>query len=163
MTAYLLRAPAGNAGQVNRELNSTIESAIFATTNPPTVIGGPVKMVAGELQAIEAGDTASDFFGVLTRSTPTISGDTGQALGGYVPNPDTVSGVLVDGYILVVCAQGTPVRNGQVYMRIAVDTGKEIGDFETTLIGGETVLLPDVTFSLNGKDASNVTEIRIQK
>jgi hypothetical protein len=162
MTSFLFRAGSGNAGDVTRDLKTTVESAFLSDTNAPTYFGEPVKMVSGKLQAIESGDAADVFFGILSRSVPTIAGTIAETFGAAVPNPDSVNGVIVQGYCNVIAAQGTPVRAEPVYLRIAVDTGKAIGDLETASIPGENVLLVGVTWGVSGKDADNITEIRIE-
>jgi len=162
MTSFLYRAPSGVAGDVTRPDDTVVESALINAENAPELFGVPVKMVSGKIEAIEEGDAAEDFFGVISRVAPAISGDLTQTFGSGSPNVEQVQGVVVEGYINVKCAVGTPARNGAVYMRIVPDTGKAVGDFETALVADETVLLAGVTWAVDGKDSNNVTEIRIK-
>ena len=45
--------------------------------------------------------------------------------------------------------------------KAAADTGKAVGDLETAADSGKCVALTGVTWAVDGKDSSNVTEIRI--
>jgi hypothetical protein len=72
-----------------------------------------------------------------------------------------VQGIVVKGYVNVVCTQGTPARGGSVFVRVTADTGKAVGDFETAADSGKCVALTGVTWAVDGKDASNIAEIRI--
>ncbi len=164
MTSFLFRAGAGVPGDINDMQNTVVESAIYDPDNMPTAFGVPVKMDAGRIGAIESGDAAADFYGILTRSAPTIGGDLSAEFLTGTPNADTVAGVAVGGpaYVLVRCTVGTPVRGGAVYMRITADAPKAVGDLEADADGMESVLLPTVTWALDGKDGDNVTAVRIK-
>lgn len=158
--SFRFRAGAGVPGDVANSLNTVVESWRLDATNPPLAFGAPVKLVAGEIEAIESGDAATDFYGILTRSVPGISGsdDNDTAL----PNTDQTNGVAVSGYMVVTCAVGTPVANGIVYMRVTADTGKAVGDLEATSDGVKSVVLPTVVWHTSGKDANNVASVRIK-
>jgi len=162
MTSFLYRAGAGVPGDVTRINNTIIESATIDPDKAPTASGQAVTMYTnGLLQYISSGATAADFFGILTRMAPSIAGDTGQAYESGTPNQDTTQGVVVRGYVNVLCRQGTPVRNGAVYMRVTAAPNKDVGDLEATADGANSVLLPGVTWACSDKDADNVAEIRI--
>lgn len=161
MTAYLYRAPSGVAGDVTRQQDTVVESGLLNSAKAPTAFGAPLKLVSGKFEKLESGDAASVFAGVLSRIAPSIAGDTAQTFASGTPNVNSVQGVVVKGYINVVCAVGTPVRGGAVYVRITADTGKAVGDFETAADSGKCVALDGVTWAVDGKDASNVAEIRI--
>lgn len=132
MTAFLYRAGSGVPGDITRQLDTIVEQAFLNSAKVPANFGLPVKMTAGKLEKIEAGDTAASFFGILTRLSPSIAGDTAQTLGAGTPNPNAVQGVAVKGYLNVACAIGTPVRSGTVYMRVVAASGKAIADLEAT-------------------------------
>lgn len=132
MTAFLYRAPAGVAGDVSRPDDTVVESALLNADKVPAAFGLPVKMTSGKIEKIEAGDDAADFYGILTRIAPSISGDTSQLFASGVPNADSVQGVAVRGCVHALCKIGTPARNGSVHMRVVADTGKAIGDLEAT-------------------------------
>lgn len=131
-TSALYRMPSGVAGSVTRNLDSTVESVFLNSAKPVLAYGAPVKLVSGKAEPFEAGDDALDFYGVMARTAPSISGSTAQTFASQVPNTDTAQGVLTRGYINVSCKVGTPVRGGAVYVRMVADTGKAIGDFEAT-------------------------------
>lgn len=160
-TAILFSANSGVAGDLNDQLNTVVESWIIDPDLAPTSYGVPVKVVGNKIAKIEEDDTAADFYGILSRSAPTIAGSTAE--NSSLPNPDTVSGVVVGGpgYVLVKCTVGTPARGGPVYMRVVPDTGKAVGDLEATFVEDFNVLLPNVIWALAGKDSNNVTAVRV--
>ena len=161
MTSYLYRAPAGVAGDVTRPDDTVVEPGLLNAAKAPTAFGAPVKIVSGKFEKIEASDAASVFYGVLSRVAPSIAGDLVQTFAGGTPNTASVQGIVREGYVNVVCTQGTPARGGQVFMRVTADTGKAVGDFETAADSGKCVALTGVTWAVDGKDASNIAEIRI--
>lgn len=161
MTSILYRASSGVAGDVTRPDNTVVESGLLNASNAPDAFGAPVKLVSGKFEAIEAGDAAADFAGILTRIAPAIAGDLVETYAGGTPNTDSVQGIAVEGYVNVVCTIGTPARGGVVYLRVVADTGKAIGDLEATADGTDNVALSGVVWAVGGKDSSNVTEIRI--
>lgn len=161
MTAFLYRAPSGVAGDITRQQDTIVESGLLNAAKAPTAFGAPVKIVSGKFEKIEASDAATVFAGVLSRIAPSIAGDTAQTFASGTPNVESVQGIVVKGYVNVVCAQGTPVRGAAVYVRITADTGKAVGDFEIAADSGKCVAIAGVTWAVDGKDASNVAEIRI--
>jgi hypothetical protein len=161
MTSFLYRAPAGVAGDVTRPDDTIVESGLLNAAAAPTAFGAPVKLVSGKFEKIASGDTAAVFAGVLSRVAPSIAGDLVQTYAGGTPNTASVQGIVVKGYVNVVCTQGTPARGGSVFVRVTADTGKAVGDFETAADSGKCVALTGVTWAVDGKDASNIAEIRI--
>lgn len=161
MTSILYRASSGVAGDVTRPDNTVVEPGLLNAAKAPTAFGAPVKIVSGKFEAIAASDAATVFYGILSRIAPSIAGDLVQTYAGGTPNAESVQGIVREGYVNVLCKQGTPARGGQVYMRITADTGKLVGDLETAADAGKCVALSGVTWAVDGKDASNVTEIRI--
>lgn len=165
-TAILFNSAAGYAGAITRPDVTNVEpvllvaqSGVYAQT-----VGIPVKYVAGGVAQFTGGEAASVFAGVLSRQLPAggISG-TAQGFNDFIPNYTQVQGLVVRGYMNVFCTQGTPARGGAVYVRVVAATGKNIGDLEATLdsTAGNNVLLPNVTWAVDGKDAGNIAEIRI--
>ena len=69
---------------------------------------------------------------------------------------------FVGGADFVACTIGTPVRNGTVYMRVVAAAGKAIGDLEATADGANSVALTGVAWASDGKDSSNVAELKIK-
>lgn len=161
MTAFLYRAPSGVAGDITRQQDTVVESGLLNAAKAPTAFGAPLKLVSGKFEAIGSGDAATVFAGVLSRIAPSIAGDTAQTFVSGTPNVQSVQGVVVKGYVNVVCKQGAPVRGASVYMRVTADTGKAVGDFETAADSGKCVAIAGATWAVDGKDASNVAEIRI--
>ena len=161
-TSKLFRAGSGFVGDVTRKGQSMVESAKLGASGAPTAFGVPVKFdSAGQLVAIEASDAATVFKGILARVVPEMSGSLASGFSDETPNADFMQALLVEGYMNVLCPQGTPVRGGQVFMRITAVSGKAVGDFETTASGGECVAITGLTFASNGKDANNICEVRL--
>lgn len=161
MTSILYRASSGVAGDVTRPDDTVVESGLLNAAKAPTAFGAPVKIVSGKFEKVEASDAATVFYGILSRVAPSIAGDLVQTYAGGTPNASAVQGIVREGYVNVVCTQGTPARGGQVFMRVTADTGKAVGDLETAADSGKCVALTGVTWAVDGKDSSNVTEIRI--
>lgn len=162
MTSFLYRAPSGVAGDVTRPDDTVVEPGLLNAAQAPTAFGAPVKLVSGKFEKIAASDAAAVFAGILSRIAPSIAGDTAQTFAGGTPNTDSVQGIVVEGYVNVVCTVGTPVRGGTVYMRVVAATGKAVGDLEATADGANNVALTGVTWAIDGKDSSNIAEIRIK-
>jgi hypothetical protein len=138
MVAFLTRSGFTQAG-TTRGANPIIETAFFAAGKKTNAFGAAVRMSAGKIEKFEAGDLASDFYGVVVRDIPSESGTLAADLAfGGSPSEDRAQGVLTQGFISVVCAQGTPIRSNPVYIRTVVDTGKAIGDFEADFDGTAT-------------------------
>lgn len=157
MTAYLYRAGSGVAGDVTRQQETTVESGLLNSASAPSAFGAPLKLVSGKFEKIAASDTAGVFAGILARVVPAISGDVADT---GTPNLTQIQAVVVSGYVNVVCTIGTPVRGGTVYMRNTAASGKLVGDLEATSDAGN-VALSGVKWAVDGKDSSNVAEIRI--
>jgi hypothetical protein len=162
-TAILYSAPSGVPGDLNDILNTVVESWVLDPDLTPTDFGVPVKVVDGKIAKIESGDTAADFYGILSRSVPTMAPDLNVNLNTSTPNANTVSGVVVGGpgYVLVKCTVGTPAKGGAVYMRVTAALGKAVGDLEATPDGGNSVLLTNVIWAVAGKDSNNVSAVRV--
>jgi hypothetical protein len=159
MTVILYRGAAGIAGEVTRRDKTTIESVYPDATIPPLAYGVPVKLISGKAARIEANDAASVVAGILARTVPSISGDTTSTFASGTPNPLAEQGLVVKGYVNVVCAVGTPARNGQVYMRRVADTGKAVGDYEAT--ADVTVAGGTITGTGTGTIAATVSSAAI--
>lgn len=161
MTAYLYNAPAGVPGDVTRIQDSVVEPIQLGEAF--SAFGVPYKLdpTTGKAMNIDASDAATVFAGILSRSVPSIGGNTNQGLNDAIPNQEATNGGCVLGYVNVECKVGTPVKGQPVYMRITADTGKAVGDLETAADSGKCVAI-NAVFAVNGKDASNITEIRIK-
>jgi len=158
MTSYVFNAPAGVVGDVTRPQVSIVDSVVIGLAF--TGFGQPFKLNgSGQAVPILSGDAATVVKGFITRSVPSIGGNFNQGLNDEIPNLETVQGALKSGYMNVACKVGTPVKGGQVFVRITADTGKLVGDIETAADSGECVAIVGCEFAVGGKDASNITEI----
>ncbi len=162
MASYLERMPAGVAGSITRARDTVVESVFLNPLKPVLAFGAPVKLVAGKAEPFEAGDTAASFYAILSRVAPSISGGNAELFTDGTPSTEQLAGIIVRGYVNAVCKVGTPVRGGIVYARVVAATGKAIGDFEATADGVNSVALAGVVWAVDGKDANNITEIRIK-
>jgi len=166
MPAYLLTAPNGVAGDVTRTDESNVEPAMLVAASSVYAqkFGIPMKYVSGGIQQFNGGaEVPADFAGVLIREVPSISGN---ALGGFsdnIPNPDAPQGLMVRGYCSVLCTSGTPARGGAVYVQTVANGGINVGEFRTTDDGSNAILLDNVIWASDGKDADNNAEIRVAR
>jgi hypothetical protein len=159
--AYLYNAPAGVPGTVTRLQDSVVEPVLLGAAF--SAFGVPFKFNgSGKAIPIAASDAATVFKGILTRSVPSISGNTTETFAGGIPNQEASQGGLRRGFVNVLCTIGTPVKGGIVYMRVVADTGKAVGDLEATADGSNNVALTGVEWAVNGKDADNITELYIK-
>lgn len=158
--SFTFRTGAGNPGDTVNALNTVIESWFINPSNAPQAFGVPVKLINGLINAIQASDAATVFYGILARSVPGESGTLSNNSG--VPNSEQNTGVAIRGYMVVTCTIGTPVPNGIVYMRVVAASGKAVGDLEATADGSNNVVLTNVVWHTAGKDANNVASVRIK-
>jgi hypothetical protein len=162
MVSFTTSLPAGIAGEVTRKEHSIIESGLFDATLLPDSFGVAVKINAGKFEKIQAGALAGDVYGYLVRYAPSMSVGLSNDFGSGAPNADYAQGILVSGYLNVICTIGTPSRGGTVYLRVVAATGKAVGDFEASADGTNSVALTNVVWAEQGKDGSNVAEIRVK-
>lgn len=164
MVAYSREIPSGVPGTVIDNVHTIVDSDLFNSDLMPAAYGLPVKLVNGLVSAIEEGDTADVFHGILARSNPGSSGDPSfNGFGAGVPVatqiPSVVIGPVGGGRILVRCAIGTPVKGGTVYMRVVPAAGKLVGDLEATADGTDNVALKNVMWGLSGIDGAKTAQI----
>jgi hypothetical protein len=162
MTSFLYRAPSGVAGDVTRPDDTIVEPGLLNAAQAPIAFGVPVKLVSGKFEKIASADVATVFAGILSRIAPSIAGDTAQSFASGTPNTKSVQGVVVTGYVNVLCPVGTPARGGIVYMRVTASAGKFVGDLEATSDTTLSVALVSVTWATDGKDSGNIAELRIK-
>ncbi len=172
--AYLFGAPNGVPGDISRPDNCNVEPAMLVGVGDPavypTTFGIPVKYVTGGIQQFNGGAETPDLFaGVLIREAPSISGSTTPAsealLDGGVPNPAQPQGLLVRGYVSVICARGTPARGGAVFIQIVANGGVPVGAFCADDDGGNAIELTaaQAEWATDGKDADDNAELRIAR
>ena len=161
MSFYTTSVPAGVPGTLqDSSTSSTVENLIIDSSNPPLAYGVPVKLDAGKAAAIESGDAAADFYGILVLPNPNKSSDANfNGYGGGTPDPDQPAAVLVGGpgYISVTCGVGTPVKGETVFMRVLTDN---FGRLETAS-DANNVALTGVIWAANGKDSNDVARVRV--
>lgn len=163
MVSYLYNVPAGVIGDVSRPDLVEIEPIALGTPTP-TAFGTAIKIVSGKAAKFEAADLGTVVYGLLIREVPAINGSSAEGFADSVPLAGQLAGVMVEGYAVVACAQGTPARGGQVYIRKTADTGKLVGDFETTADSGACEAIPGWVWASEGKDTANgnAAELRIK-
>ena len=161
MTAILYNAPAGVPGDVTRLDETLVVPELLGEAF--TAFGVPYKYNgSGKAINIAAMDTAAAFKGIISRSVPSQSGNLTQGYNDAIPNVEATAGGVRRGYVNVLCKVGTPVKGGIVYMRVVADSPKAIGDLEATSDSTNSVALSGVEWGVNGKDASNITELYIK-
>jgi hypothetical protein len=155
--AYLLQAPVGVAGdQIDTDNAVVMPSMLVGVGSPavyPSAFGVPMKWVTGGIQQFNGGaETKTSFAGVLLREVPEISGSSADdATYGSTPLSTQLQGLLTKGSVSVVCAAGTPVRGGTVYIQIVADGAVGVGAFRSTADGSNTIAL-DSTQAYWGAD-----------
>lgn len=167
MPAYLKNAPVGFAGDVTRPDETNIEPAMLVALSTVFAqrFGEAMRYVTGGIQQFTAALTKADFAGVLVREVPSISGSTASGFTDNVPNPESVQGLLVRGYVAVKCTAGTPARGGIVYVRTVAATDRPIGAFEAASDGGNSFALDAVqaTWASDGLSADLIAELRVAR
>lgn len=172
--AYTFSAPAGVAGDITRTDESNVEPAqlVAASSVYPSAYGIPMKYVTGGIQQFNGGaEDKTAFAGVLIREVPSISGaladDSAAPPAGGSPWANNVpAGLLVRGYVAVVCAAGTPARGGTVYVQIVAHSGVAVGAFRADgTDSGNAIALDAVQaeWASDGKDSNNVAELRVAR
>jgi hypothetical protein len=169
--SFLTQAPTGIPGDCTRPDESNIEPGFLKLNGSsvlPLAYGIPLAAVAGGFASFTTSNVAADFQGVLVREVPFqgASSSSDTAFGGPTPNPFQVAGIMVRGYVNVVCQYGTPARDGVVYIRIAATSGSRIlGGFEATNDAGNNVALSSTqaVWASDGMDANNNAELRVAR
>lgn len=167
--SYLTQAPTGIPGDITRTDETNVEPAMLIAASGvfAQAYGIPVKYVVGGIQQYNGGaEVAGDFAGVLVREVPSIAGSLGSdVISGSVPYSKQVQGLAVRGYVNVLCAAGTPVRGGVVYIQIIANGGIAVGSFRASADGSNTVALTatQAEWASDGMDASGNAELRIAR
>ena len=167
MATFLTRAPAGFPGAITRPDETVVESAMMnpAPDKVPRAFGDIVKMVDGKLERLETGDTGAQVYGILARTTPSIAGDMGQTFNDATPNPQQLQGVVVKGYVNVVCySGGQPVRGTPVYFRTNSNAAgtEPPGLISSQKSSANFVEIPGAIWAADGKDSDKSAEIRLR-
>lgn len=136
-TSILFRAGSTLPGVVHADITKRVESIFLNEDDPPEAFGDPCKYddsTPRKVRSIETGDSAADVCGFMCRTTPSIAGSltNEDSLTEGVLNPLYAKGLLKEGMLGVKCRVGTPVRGGNVYMRVVEDGVKKVGHLEAT-------------------------------
>lgn len=156
--------PMGTPGDLSRDVREcTIEPYYNSSTVPVIGFGLPVKLgaQANSVTGIVAADVSASILGLVVREYPAYPGGAmiNQAAGAGVPMAGAL-GVMKRGYMVVKCNNGTPAKEGVVYVRIATPAGaKVVGGIEATADGANTIVLTGAQF-MGGPDADGNAEIR---
>jgi hypothetical protein len=112
---------------------------------------------AGGVAPSDDSFSAAAFAGIAARETKSMLNYLAQdGAGEYAP--DEAVSVFQRGSINVICAAGSPVVGGKVYVRITADTGKNVGDFEAAPDGANSVALTNAQWG-GDKDSNGVCEL----
>lgn len=173
--AYLYQAPTGVPGDVTRVDESSVEPAMLealASVFPDQFGIGMRYTAAGNIQQ-PSGDAATAFAGCLVREVPGISGSSADdaSFGSGSPFSKQVQGLMVRGYMAVICAAGTPVRGGTVYWQVTTNGAIKAGQFRADgTDGGNAVALTatQAEWASNGvgpdgNGNTNIAEIRVAR
>lgn len=170
--AYLFSAPAGFAGDVTRQLETNIEPAMLIAVSSAFAPSFGLAMVynTGGISQWGGSNVQADFAGVLVREVPqiaaSISSDSAAPPDGGTPEPTLAHGLMVRGYVAVLCAYGTPARGGLVYVRTVANSNNEtVGTFDATSDSSNNVVLTaqQATWATDGKDSNNIAELRLAR
>lgn len=152
--------PHGFAGSYSRQPDMIV--ATFPAGGTASIpFGAPLKVSAGKVVALGAGDAATAFVGIASREVNTSLNYINQSVGEYAPGDPT--SVFQRGKINVICQKGTPAYGAAVYVRIAANSSYPtavVGGFEAEADGANTIQLTNCEW--NGpKDSNNVAELTI--
>lgn len=128
----------------NADVNIRFGSAVMADEN-----GGVIP--------ISADFTADKFVGVAGSETKSAFDYLDQNKGGEYAPKEAVT-VVQRGSISVICAAGTPVVGGDVFVRTVADGGKQVGDLEAVDDEGKNVKLTNAQWG-GGTDVNKVAEL----
>lgn len=162
-TAIGINLGLGYAGTPTRQDDNLIRNRISGETSANIAFGAPVILAADNTFKNWATDsTAATFAGVAVANVKTnqTAYASGQIGGGYY-SPKQAVDVLERGSIMVFCKSGTPTAGGAVYIRTVADTGKAVGDFETTTDAGKNVLITNAKWNTGKMDSNKLAEVTI--
>lgn len=165
MTSFLYSSDSGVLGDISRPDNARVEPANLVTPFP-SQYAVAMKYAAGGVTPFVAADTAAVVCGLLTRHAPGISqSSTSEDFDVFQPNQDEPQNLLVEGYAIVFCNSGTPVRGAPVGIVQTASGGHPAGAFETGVAGNNLPLTGTIcgnwTWATDGVDANGYAEIRL--
>ena len=153
--------PHGFAGSYSRQPDTIIDSHPLEGATAVPFGAAVVVGTAGAVTAVSGTSTAADFVGVATRETKSATNYFAQNEGSY--NAGDAIPVIKRGCVNVLCRNGTPAYDGDVYVRIAANASYPnavIGGFEAAADSTNSVKLTNAKWK-GVKDSDGVAEIRI--
>ena len=152
----------GYAGSFSRQPDTVIDTQPMAAGQSAVPFGaGLVYGSSGAVQIPASTNVAADFVGIALRETKSATNYLNQNVGSYNAN-DAVP-VLKRGCANVLCQNGTPTFDGDVYLRVAANASLPncvVGGFEATSDSTNSVKLTNVKWH-GVADANGIAEVRI--
>lgn len=161
--SFQYRAPAGFPGDINRAHPFSVEPVMQNVTNPVLLYGNAMIIDTSTNSGRQplAGDTAlTRIYGVAAREYPVqqTTGGMSATLGVAAPPTNQALSCMREGYVMVRC-NGTPTKDGAVFLWIAASTGNHVqGTFEAAATGGSTIAISNAKFNGPG-DTAGVVEL----
>lgn len=149
----------GYAGSYSRQPDTIIDT--HPAAGAIAFGAGVVYGTGGAVRTAATGDTAAAFVGVAVREVKSALNYLNQNAGSYAQY-DAVP-VIKRGCVNVICQNGTPAVDGDVYLRITANVSKPncpVGGFEAAADSTNSVKLTNVKWK-GAADANGVAEIRI--
>ena len=149
----------GYAGSYSRQPDTIIDT--HPAAGAIAFGAGVVYGTGGEVRTAATGDTAAAFVGVAVREVKSALNYLNQNVGSYAQY-DAVP-VIKRGCVNVLCTNGTPALDGDVYLRITANASKPncpVGGFEAAADSTNSVKLTNVKWK-GAADVNGVAEIRI--
>jgi hypothetical protein len=151
--------PFGFAGSYSRQPDTIIDSMPLDSASANVPFGmALVPGSGGTVKLTVAASVAADFVGVAVREVKTTGYN---EVGQYVPGEAVP--VIKRGCVNVLCQNGTPAYDGDVYMRVALNASYPnavIGGFEAASDTTNSVKLTNVKWK-GAADSNGIAEIRI--
>lgn len=166
--SYTYSAPNGVPGDITRPDETNVEPALMivqGSTFPK--VGQGVKYATGGVQ-LPSGDAATAFAGAVAREVPQQSNSSGDDVLStpFTPLVTLPVGLVVRGYLSVICVAGTPARGGVVYWQVTDNGSIKAGSFRADgTDSGNAVALTaaQAEWATDGVDANLNAELRIAR
>ena len=149
----------GFAGSYSRQPDTIIDT--HPAAGAIAFGAGVVYGTGGAVRTAATGDTAAAFVGVAVREVKSALNYLDQNKGSYAQY-DAVP-VIKRGCVNVLCTNGTPALDGDVYLRITANASKPnspVGGFEAAADSTNSIKLTNVKWK-GAADVNGVAEIRI--
>ena len=149
----------GYAGSYSRQPDTIIDT--HPAAGAIAFGAGVVYGTGGAVRTAATGDTAAAFVGVAVREVKSALNYLDQNKGSYAQY--VAVPVIKRGCVNVICTNGTPALDGDVYLRITANASKPncpVGGFEAAADSTNSVKLTNVKWK-GAADVNGVAEIRI--